>query len=242
MVADRILPGYASPWVLMGRADVALHRYDDALAAFDKARALDARSIEEPHALHDLGVAQRHAGKLAEALETYRTLVPRLGLLSGVQDRALVLLEAAAIAMAGGAEGQREAITLLTEARSYPASRFDPDAYAMLALALDRSGASEQASEMLEVMRARGLALATPDPESPPAYLVRPGDAVAMYAISLERTDPRKAAELWEKFAASESNQSWKDQARKRMEASRAAAAKKPRAAVPAMPAPGKPR
>jgi tetratricopeptide (TPR) repeat protein len=241
-VADRILPGYASPWVIMGRAEVALHRFDDALKAFEKARSIDVRSIEEPHALHDLGLAQRHAGKLPEALETYRTLVPRLGLLSGVQDRAGVLLEAAAIAMAGGDDGQREAITLLSEARSYPASRYDPDVYALLALALDRSGSSEQASEMLEVMRARGLALAAPDPEAPPAYLVRTGDAAAMYAISLERTDPKKAAELWEKFASSETNQRFKDHAKKRVEAARAAAAKKPRVVAPPAPAPGKPK
>ncbi|MBI5534941.1 MAG: hypothetical protein HY898_19595 [Deltaproteobacteria bacterium] len=231
-VADRILPGYASPWVVMARADVAVHRFEDALKEFERARTIDARSVEEPQALHDLAVAQRQSGKLTDALSTYRALVPRLGLLSSVQDRTLVLLEAASVAMSQD-DGLREAISLLAEARSNPASKLDPDVLALLALALDRAGTAAQAAEMVELMRARGLELTPPERESTAyGYLVQADDAIAMVAISIERSDPRKAAEYWERFVSREGVTKWKDHAKRHLDAARAAAAKKGRGPV----------
>jgi tetratricopeptide (TPR) repeat protein len=222
----------------MARSDVALRRYDDALKSFERARSIDPRAVEEPPALRDLAIAQRHAGKLAESLATYRSLVPRLGLLPGVQDRVTILLEAASVAMAHSDDGTREAISLLTEARAYPASRMDPDVFALLALALERAEAREQAAEVLELMRARGLQLQAPEPEAQTfGYLVRPADELAMYALVLERTEPGKAAEAWERFAGRETNPRWREHAKKRAEACKAAAARRPRgAAGPARP------
>jgi tetratricopeptide (TPR) repeat protein len=224
----------------MARADVSLRRFDDALKEFERARTIDARAVEEPQALHDLAIAQRYARKLVESMATYRALVPRLGLLPVVQDRALVLLEAACVAMAQGDDGMRDAISLLTEARAHPASRLDPDVLALLALVLDRSGSTAQAAEVVELMRARGLELALPDPDSTAySYLVLADDALAMFAISLERTDPKRAAESWERYIAKEGAARWREHAKRHLDASRAAAARKLRGPVAVQAAPG---
>jgi len=219
-VADKILPNHAAPWVVIGRADVVLRRWEDALAAFERARKVDPRSVEEPAALHDLAIAQRQSGKLPAAIETYRVLVPRLALVPGVRDRTSILLEAAALVATLGNDGLREAISLLTEARSQPASPLDADVLAMLALTLDRTGATEQASEVTRMLPARGLQLAVPESESGSfAYLTDPADALAMYALSVERQDPKKSAEWWEKFVSRTKDDRWRDHARRHLEA-----------------------
>lgn len=218
-VADRILPDHAAPWVVIGRANVVLRRWDDALTAFERARKLDPRSVEEPAALHDLAVAQRQAGKLPDAIETYRVLVPRLALVPGVRDRASILLEAAALVSTLGNDGLREAVSLLTEARAQPASPLDADVLAMLALTLDRTGAVEQASEVTRMLSARGLQLPVPEGESGSyAYLADPNDGVAMYALSIERQEPKKAVEWWERFVSRTKSDRWRDHARRHVE------------------------
>ncbi|WP_437634615.1 hypothetical protein [Sorangium sp. So ce854] len=99
-LADRILPGHAAPQVLLARAALALGSPEDAARAFDRARHIDPRSVEDPHTLHDLARSLARTGKRDEALATYRALVPRIDLLGAADQRALVLLEAAHLSMA----------------------------------------------------------------------------------------------------------------------------------------------
>ncbi|HTN85018.1 MAG TPA: hypothetical protein VL242_15070, partial [Sorangium sp.] len=93
-VADQILPGHAAPQVLLARAALALGSAEDAARAFDRARRIDPRSVEDPHTLHDLARSLARTGKRDEALAMYRALVPRIDLLGTADHRALVLLEA----------------------------------------------------------------------------------------------------------------------------------------------------
>ncbi|WP_437876483.1 hypothetical protein [Sorangium sp. So ce513] len=99
-LADQILPGHAAPQVLLARAALALGSPEDAARAFDRARQIDPRSVEDPHTLHDLARSLARTGKHDDALATYRALVPRIDLLGGADQRALVLLEAAHLSMA----------------------------------------------------------------------------------------------------------------------------------------------
>ncbi|WP_437733977.1 hypothetical protein [Sorangium sp. So ce1335] len=99
-VADQILPGHAAPQVLLARAALALGSPEDAARAFDRARHIDPRSVEDPHTLHDLARSLARTGKRDEALAMYRALVPRIDLLGTPDQRALVLLEAAHLSMA----------------------------------------------------------------------------------------------------------------------------------------------
>ncbi|WP_437622390.1 hypothetical protein [Sorangium sp. So ce1151] len=99
-VADQILPGHAAPQVLLARAALALGSAEDAARAFDRARRIDPRSVEDPHTLHDLARSLARTGKRDEAIAMYRALVPRIDLLGTADHRALVLLEAAHLSMA----------------------------------------------------------------------------------------------------------------------------------------------
>ncbi|WP_438017186.1 hypothetical protein WMF18_41460 [Sorangium sp. So ce315] len=121
-LADRILPGHAAPQVLLARAALALGSPADAARAFDRARHIDPRSVEDPHTLHDLARALARTGKRDEALATYRALVPRIDLLGAADQRALVLLEAAhlSMAVAGRAASTAAAVAAPTDAGSAP--------------------------------------------------------------------------------------------------------------------------
>ena len=112
VLADQVLPGKAAPWVVIGRANVRLGDFPQALDDFQKARSIDPRSIEEPSSLHALAIAQSKAGKSDDAMGTYRILVPRLALLPDTDDRVAVLLEAASMASSRGPSGLAEATAL----------------------------------------------------------------------------------------------------------------------------------
>lgn len=227
-VADQILPGYAAPWVVRGRANVALHNFAEALQDFERARSIDPRCMEEPLALRDQALAQRQAGKLAEAMTTYHVLVPRLALLSNSLMRSTALLEAAAVAMALGADGLREAVALLTEARAGSPTKLDADVLALLALALDRSGSSEQARVVITSFHQRGYALASPRTAQSFPYLVDSNDAHAMLGIVFESVDPKQSAEQWEQFAAGAGSGPWAEHARRHLDSVRAHARARP--------------
>ncbi|WP_437287869.1 hypothetical protein [Sorangium sp. So ce406] len=175
-LADQILPGHAAPQVLLARAALALGSPGDAARAFDRARHIDPRSVEDPPTLHGLARSLARTGKRDEALAMYRALVPRIDLLGTADQRALVLLEAAHLSMAaagaaagaaastadagakpqGGARGEGaradldEAIAYLREARQRSQSQLARDVTLSLALALDRAGDRAQADAALE--------------------------------------------------------------------------------------------
>ncbi|WP_437547725.1 hypothetical protein WME97_47390 [Sorangium sp. So ce367] len=171
-LADQLLPGHAAPQVLLARAALALGSPEDAARAFERARSVDPRSVEDPQTMHDLARSLARTGKRGEAIAIYRALVPRIDLLGTADQRALVLLEAAHLSMAtagaasvadasarppGGARGEAaarrdldEAIAYLREARLRAQTQLARDVTLSLALALDRSGDKAQADAALE--------------------------------------------------------------------------------------------
>ncbi|WP_437905980.1 hypothetical protein WME95_48490 [Sorangium sp. So ce327] len=175
-LADQLLPGHAAPQVLLARAALALGSPEDAARAFERARSVDPRSVEDPQTMHDLARSLARTGKRGEAIAIYRALVPRIDLLGTADQRALVLLEAAHLSMAtagaasvadasarppggahrdahGEAAARRdldEAIAYLREARLRAQTQLARDVTLSLALALDRSGDKAQADAALE--------------------------------------------------------------------------------------------
>jgi tetratricopeptide (TPR) repeat protein len=222
LLASQIAPGHAAPLVLQARAAVALEALEDAVTAFEQARKIDPLSVEDPLALHDYANALRRTGKEQQALAVYRVLVPRLGLLPSQQERTLALLEAAALAMKLGPENVRESIALLNEGRSQPSSRYAPDLLALLALALDRAGDSDQAQAVADLFARERLQIG--DTGLQP-YLSDPADGLAMAALVLERTEPRRSLGLWERYLARGPRSAYADHARKHLEAVKVRAA-----------------
>lgn len=202
VLANQVLPGKAAPWVVIGRANVSLGDFQQALEDFQKARTIEARSIEDPSSLHALAIAQSKAGKLQDAMETYRVLVPRLQLLPDTDDRVAVLLAAASVNLRRGPSGLAEASALLSEARAQPLSQHDPSVLGMLALVLDRSSRRAEADAVLELLaRANLIAqLASKDPASL-RFLHDPNEWNAVVALALEREDRVRAIASWERYA-----------------------------------------
>jgi tetratricopeptide (TPR) repeat protein len=222
--ADKALPGRASPQVILGRASLALGDAPEAQRAFERARAIDPRSLEDPPTLHDRARALLRTGNAEEALTVYRALVPRIDLLPTNERRIGVLLEAAFTSMAiegAKAAGQAradEAIGYLREARQRPPSGLTQDVLVALALALDRGGERAQADVMLSEAarsstRARGDA---------PSYVSAPEDRLAIEGIALESTDRDAALKSWEAYLGSAGGRSaWVAAARGRIDALR---------------------
>lgn len=206
----------AAAFVLLGRAEIALGEHRGALVAFEKARALDDRSLEEPGAMHDWAVALFHAGRREEALEAYRAVLPRVALLTGADRRVRVLLEAAELSLSRGHAGLDEAIALLGQARREPIREAQPRVLAALALALDRKGESDRALALLdEVLRRGGF----------DAVMAFQSDALgssegeAVLALVAEASQPLEASRKWELYLARSGEGSpFREHARKRLE------------------------
>jgi tetratricopeptide (TPR) repeat protein len=212
--ADQALPGHAAPAVVQARAALALGQLDEAAKAFARARAADARSVEDPKAMHDLARVLAGTGKRDEALAVYRALVPRVDLLGSTDRRVLVMLEAAHLSMtAEGAGGPPspadlakprarprldEAAAYLREARQLPPSALSGEVLLSLALVLDRSGARDEAEATL------GEALRSGARVRPEAlgYVAAPEDRGALEAMAAEGSDRATAQKGWEAYLA----------------------------------------
>lgn len=227
--AEDVLPGRAAPRVLLARAAFALDKVDDAAKDFEKARALDPRSVEDPPTMHDLAEVLRKTGKLDEALAIYRALVPRIDLLDSAEHRVSVLLEAAHVSMAVAAKtppstpGSRpsldEAIAYLREARQRPPTGLTSDVLVSLALVLDRSGDRVQADAVLADARVPAANGAAKLP-----YLAAAEDKVCLDALTAA---PADAVKLWETYLAGAGGKGpWAAAARARLEAAKKAPAK----------------
>jgi tetratricopeptide (TPR) repeat protein len=205
--ADRVMPGRAPPFVIIGRAELAMGAADSALGSFEKARELDPRSVEEPGTMRDYGRVLVKAKRRDQALAVYRSLVPRIDLLGSSTARISVLLEAAHVSMdTAGAKGQAalrgagfdEAIAYLREARQRPPTQLSGDVLLSLVLVLDRAGLREQADAAAgDAARTGARAHAgTPD------YLAVPEDKHALDALASEPFDRAAAQKSWEAFLA----------------------------------------
>lgn len=257
--ADKALPGHAAPAVIEARAALSLGSLESAAKAFEKARGIDPRSVEDPATMHDLARVLAKTGKTREALSVYQALVPRVDLLGSPDTRVLVLLSAAYVSMAqeaadrsaGKARGEEkagadetkrapleEAIAYLREARQRPPTQLSGDVVLSLALMLDRSGDKAQADAALtdaERMGAR-LRAGTLD------YLADPNDRDALSALSLEQSDRAGAGKQWESFLSGPAGAGpWAAAARARLAELRKAGGAKG-AGAPVKSTPGKKR
>jgi tetratricopeptide (TPR) repeat protein len=246
MEADKALPGRAAPAVVLARAALAMGTLDEAARAFERARAVDPRSVEDPSTMHDLARVLARTGKRDEALGVYRALVPRVDLLGNTDRRVSVLLEAAHVSMAaegaGGVPptvaelakpkaGARpapadaskpphgrldEAIAYLREARLRPPTGLAGDVLFSLALALDRAGAREEADATLAEAERAGAHLRT----SKLDYLDTPEDHAALAALAAETADRPAAQKAWEAYLAGPGGKGpWAAAARARLDA-----------------------
>ncbi len=244
-LADKALPGRAAPAVILARAALAMGALDESARAFERARLIDARSVEDPATMHDLARVLQRTGKRSDALAVYRALVPRIDLLGSIDRRVSVLLEAAHASMSasaeasapgskveGGAPADRpkldEAIAYLREARQRPATQLAGEVLLSLVLALDRSGDRAQADAALSDAHRTGARVRTGGLD----YLADEGDRHALEALALEVTDRAQAIKSWEAYLAGSGGKgAWAGAARSRLEALRKGAGK---AAAPA--------
>jgi tetratricopeptide (TPR) repeat protein len=257
--ADKALPGRAAPAVVLARAALAMGDATEAARAFERARAIDPRSVEDPATMHDLGRALRKTGKRDEALVVYRALVPRIDLLGTASVRVSVLLEAAHVSIAAEGAGTApptmaelakgkpakadtrprtppldEAIAYLREARQRPATQLAGDVLLSLALTLDRAGSRDEADAVLAEAERAGVHVKG----APLDYLAVPEDRAALEALASESSDRPAAQKAWEAFLAGPGGKGpWASAARTRLDLLKRGVVRPGRAAKP-----GKPR
>ncbi len=232
--ADLALPGRAPPAVVLARAALALGNVEDAASAFARARAIDARSVEDPSTMHDLARVLARTGKREEALAVYRALVPRVDLLGTTDRRVSVLLEAAHLSMTvEGAAGPPptvaelarpraaprprldEAVAYLREARQRPPTQLAGDVLLSLSLVLDRAGERDEAASTLLEAERNGAG----QRREPPSYLAAPEDRAALDALAAEGSDRAAAQKAWETYLAGPGGKGpWAPAARARLE------------------------
>jgi tetratricopeptide (TPR) repeat protein len=203
--ADDILTGHASTFTAIGRANLVLGDIDASIAAFENAKKLDARALDEPKAMNDFARALVLAKRPADAAPIYKALVPRASLLPD-KDRSTVLLRAAHALMAHAASKPddasadfADAIAYLAEARSSHEAGSLGEILVSTALVLDRSGDSEKATAALQEAERAGASIT----KGGEAYIANPSDKLALEALLLEVDDPPKAAAAWQKFLES---------------------------------------
>jgi tetratricopeptide (TPR) repeat protein len=245
--ADTALPGRAAPAVVLARAALALGAIDEAARAFDRARAADPRSVEEPSTMHDLGRVLVKTGKRDEALGVYRALVPRIDLLGGGDRRVAVLLEAAHLSMAAeGAGGALPSVGELARPRAAlphdAASGHDPhgrprldEAIAYLREARQRPPTQLAVDVLLSLALALDRAGARDEADAMLTeaarggarlrgglldYLVAPEDRAALDALAAESSDRAAAQKAWEGYLAGPGGKGpWAAAARARLDA-----------------------
>ncbi len=192
--AEGTSPGRAGPAILRGRAYSNKKAWDRARDEFDKARAIDGRSLEDPLTMREWARALSRVGRGAEALSVYRTLGPRLSALSSADDRARTFLDAAELAFSLGPSALDDAIAFLGEAKQLAGRELEWLVGAELALALDRKGAKDEASGLVSELARRW------PKGSPPSIAADNIEAQAALALVLEVVDTRQAIEAWDRY------------------------------------------
>lgn len=251
--AEKALPGKAAPRVALARAALALGDLEGAAKEFLAAKKIDPRSVEDPSTMHDLARVLRKTGKREEALSVYRTLVPRVDLLSSTEVRVSVLLEAAHASMAAySANPEREtsaksdskgadlkaspldeAIAYLREAKQRPPTMLANDVALALVLALDRAGEREAADAALADAHRSGARVR----RSSLDYLSSTDERIALEALAQQGSDRAAAIKLWEAYLATPAGKGpWGTAARARLDALKHGAGKGKKTAA----APGK--
>jgi tetratricopeptide (TPR) repeat protein len=211
--AEQVMPGRAAPRTLKGRALAKLGRHTEAYAAFSEAKQRDARALDDPSALLAFARSAARSGHAPEALAAFRSLLPRADGLTSA-ERAPAYLEAAFLAM-NAASSVDDAIAMLRQAKREATDTLQPLTTLALALALDRSGAKDEARALLDdraKAAARNIAhdSTLPNLLGPLAF-----EGEAMAAIGLEASDVAAAQIAWQKFIeAAGQNQTWIEHAK----------------------------
>lgn len=200
--AEATLPGRASTFTAIGRAQLALGDIKASVDAFESAKRIDARALDEPKAMNDFAWALVKAGRAPDAAPIFRALVPRANLLPD-RARSLVFLRATSALMAHAAADPASSATdfadaqaYLSEARTDTTSPFYADALLVAVLVYDRAGDGAKAAAALDEAR-RVRASSSSDVA---AYVATPSDALAVAAIGAEVNDPATAPVAWQRY------------------------------------------
>jgi tetratricopeptide (TPR) repeat protein len=208
--AEKLTPGFAGPWVVRGSANARWGKSSEAALAFEKAKTIDARALDDAETLDDYGSVLVRLARLDDARRVYRALLPRVsgsqglcGMKNECDAAGLAYLTAGALALEAGPKSLDEAVAILREARSKsdPAHDIRRIAALALALALDRRGDVDQARELAaDIAKTKGVP--TEINSEVRARLVAPEEALAMRAIGLETIDDAAAIEAWKAYLA----------------------------------------
>lgn len=216
--ADRERPDQAVTMAVRGVVLSASQKPDLAFASFEKARAKDARSLDEPFVA--LAYARLLAGRgdLKAAADIYRGLVVRATLPPREADA--MRWEAGIVLMATGPAALAQATAILREGRERATVRY-ADAFDLaLALALDRGERPDDGAPR----SAQAPRTLDPAVEHSLGALGLAFEAHALRGVSAR--DPKVSREAYRRFLAERGDKSpWADHAR-----SRAAESRKPEA------------
>jgi tetratricopeptide (TPR) repeat protein len=215
-LADRAAPGHAAPLVLRGRAYAAQKLWPKAVGEFEKAKSVDSRSLEDPLTLREWARALAATARTDEALAAYRTLGPRVAILSSPEERVRTFIEAAELAFSVGPAALDDAVAFLGEAKQLGVRELEWRVGSELALAFDRRGAKEEAAGLVSELARRFRKEAKVDATS------ENREAGAGAALVLEAFDPRLAVEAWERYVtAARGRSAWVEHAERRLESLR---------------------
>jgi tetratricopeptide (TPR) repeat protein len=207
--ADKLLPGHAAPRILEGRALSAMGKLDDARTALQDAKSRDAAALDDPTALLAWARVSARTGHPDEAVQAYRTLLPRASAL-GSTERSQACIEGGILeSVVRGKDGIDEATAALREA--VHEARDDALAVAVLglALALDRRGDQDEARALLAGHAHSDARSLFAQQDTKQLLTVAPAEESALLAIGLESTDAAGAREAWEKYLAAAPAGAW---------------------------------
>jgi tetratricopeptide (TPR) repeat protein len=212
--ADKLVAGKAAPLVLKGRALGQLGDHAGAYAALVEAKKRDERALDDPHALFVWARALSRTGHAADALEAYRTLLPRASALT-LAMRSAAAIDAGMIAMANGPKGLDDATAILREATREAQDTSRTVAALALALALDRAGDHDAARGVLDD-QVHGDPKPLLDAASSKELLgpAGVGEASALEALGVESWDPETARADWKAYLEKAPKGVWAEHAR----------------------------
>jgi tetratricopeptide (TPR) repeat protein len=214
--ATAVLPGFAAPGVLRGRALARLGRWSDASAALSRAKSQDEHALDDPAALLALGRSLGRTGDTRGAEGAFRALLPKVAGLP-LADRGGAEVEAALLALSRGPEGLDVAIAVLRQARRDAEDAMQTMVAMTLGLALDRAEQREEAHLILKSAAHADPNVTLADPRVRNVLLdvgsLPEGDALA--AIVLESSAPSAARDAWGRYLAGPGGKGpWADHAR----------------------------
>jgi tetratricopeptide (TPR) repeat protein len=212
--AEQAMPGRAGAAVLRGRALAKLGRWSEALAALQDAKTKDDRALDEPTALLAYARSLARSGKVADAGEAYRALLPRASSLTPT-ERGAACLEAGLLAMSRGPSGLDDAIAILRQGTREGQDMTQVVSLLGLSLALDRAGQHDEARAVIGERSFGDPKTLLGEARIKDALgIVAPSESTALLAVALEAHDPVAARDAWKSYV--DAKGFWADHARQR--------------------------